>query len=561
MLLHLLLGATLAAAQGEAPRDCIVHAESEPRTACIMFGLGASPVVPGTAASSPDEVGRIPSATPPSVPRPGAAAAAPPDIPLTSLSGTALDPEVKGTDAPAADVPAPAPAPSAAEPTTLPLQGSVLAPAAAKPAEPKPAAPRERRGLPAPFESPPFPGSEYQGLPFIGIREDTGEQILMKILQGTGPGDVLLTHGIKMYGWIDVGANLSTSRNSNFPVAYDVFPNTAYLDQLLFRVQRVMDTAQTDHIEYGFKWDNLYGIDYRYTTMKGVFSEQLLKHNYAMGYDPVQLYGEMYIPWVAEGLILRLGRYVSPPDIEAELALENYLHTHSLTYAYDPYTQMGLLATVRLSAQWNVQAGITGTNDMAVWVVGCKPQGFLGARWVAKDNNDSVYAAFNSFNDGRYTGNHDALQDLVATWSHRFNPRIMTMTEVWYMWSLGAQLAGTEIDGPFKVWGGPSGGGASPIIPKLANEIATVNYTEFLLDKWNYITIRNEYFNDLKGQRTGFATPFSTHTIGWCHYVNANPNLQLRPEFSFDHSYRVPGFNAGTRFNQFMLAGDILIRF
>jgi hypothetical protein len=420
-----------------------------------------------------------------------------------------------------------------------------------------------RRGLPAPLDSPPFPSADWQGLPLIGIREDTGEQFLMRNLQGTFLGDWLLTNRIKIYGWIDVGGNLSTSNKSNFPVAYDVFPNTVYLDQANLRFERVLDTEQTDHLDWGFKWDNLYGIDYRYTTAEGILSDQLLKHNQSYGYDPVQFYGDLYIPGAAEGLVLKVGRWVSPPDIEAELSLENYIHTHSLTYAYDPYTQFGLQATLRLSPQWIVQASIISVNDLAPWEPHNQPTGEFGVRWVSMDNNDSVFAVLNSINDGRYiqVSNHDNLQDVVATWSHKFSDDVHTMTEVWYMWQLDAELGGTENDGEFKTYGGPSGGGAGPIIPGVSNEIAAVNYTEFRAGHWDYFTIRNEFFADLDGQRTGYKTQYSTHTIGWCHYINQTPDVQFRPEISYDRSYNVPAFNDGTRKNQFLLAADILFRF
>jgi hypothetical protein len=269
----------------------------------------------------------------------------------------------------------------------------------------------------------------------------------------------------------------------------------------------------------------------------------------------------MYIPWVAQGMVVRFGRYVSPPDIEAELSLENYLHTHSILYAYDPYTQVGLLDSVRLNKQWIVQAGFSSTNDMAPWITGARPQGFLAARWVSQANSDSIYACFNSFNDGIYRGNHDDLQDLVGTWTHKVNSRIQTMTETWYMWTRNAEMGGTAIDGPFKYWGGPSGGGPGPIIPGISSEAAILNYTEINLDRWNYISIRNEFDADLKGQRTGFQTQYSTHTIGWCHYIRQTPDLQFRPEISYDRAYNARAFDAGARKNQFLLAADLLIRF
>jgi hypothetical protein len=386
-------------------------------------------------------------------------------------------------------------------------------------------------------------------------------QFLMKQLQGTPAGDWLLDHRIKIYGWIDIGANLSSSAQSNFPVAYDVYPNTVYLDQVNLRFERVLDTAQTDHIDWGFKIDNIYGIDVRYTIAKGVFSEQILKHNRTYAYDPVQWYGLLYIPDVVEGVVLKFGRWVSPPDIEAELALENYMHTHSILYAYDPYTQFGLQATLRLTSQWLVQAGIVAINDIAPWITDNKPTGMVGVRWVSKENRDSVYLCLNSFNDGRYTANHDNLQDICGTWSHKINDRITTMTEMWYMWQLNAQVGGTENDGPFKLWGGPSGGGAGATIPGVANEIAALNYTEFLLGKWDYLTVRNDVVEDFKGQRTGFQTLYTTHAIGWCHYLCERPDIQFRPEIDFDHAYNARAFDAGRRKNQFLTAADLLIRF
>ena len=59
------------------------------------------------------------------------------------------------------------------------------------------------------------------------------------------------------------------------------------------------------------------------------------------------VYGELYHPQVAEGLMIRVGRYISVPDIEAQLAPNNYMYSHSLTYAYDNYTNTGIQTTLR----------------------------------------------------------------------------------------------------------------------------------------------------------------------------------------------------------------------
>ena len=87
---------------------------------------------------------------------------------------------------------------------------------------------------------------------------------------------------------------------------------------------------QTIHVDWGFRLSGLYGENYRYTTAYGISSHiKLLQKNNVNGYDFPMEYGELYIPKVAEGLVLRLGRYISIPDIEAQLAPNNYMYSHS----------------------------------------------------------------------------------------------------------------------------------------------------------------------------------------------------------------------------------------
>ena len=129
-------------------------------------------------------------------------------------------------------------------------------------------------------------------------------------------------------------------------------------------------------------------------------------------------------------MVIRVGRYVACPDIETQLAPDNYLGSHSILFTYDTYTQTGVMVTVRPQQQWLLQAGINCGDDMAPWYPGATACRFLGARWVAKDNNDAIYACLNQFNnaqfrhfdiDGQAAG-HDNYNYFVATWEHRFSP-------------------------------------------------------------------------------------------------------------------------------------------
>ena len=214
-----------------------------------------------------------------------------------------------------------------------------------------------RAGWPAPVSSPPFPFADwpYGGSPVIGA-PDTNTYPLMNAINGA-------KSRTKVYGWFNGGFNVSTSNRGKFanaPTAYDVIPNSIQLDQAALYVERLPDEVQRDHFDWGFRFTQLYGLDYRYTTAKGIFSQQLLSSNNTYGYDPVMLYVDLWLPHVAKGMNLRIGRYISLPDIEAQLAPNNYTYSHSLLYTVDCYTQQGAVATVKLSNHWQVQGGISG---------------------------------------------------------------------------------------------------------------------------------------------------------------------------------------------------------
>jgi hypothetical protein len=148
-------------------------------------------------------------------------------------------------------------------------------------------------------------------------------------------------------------------------MAYFYTPNTAEFDQAVLYVERVPDTVQTDHIDWGFRASVLWGENYRYTTAYGIASYQLLDHNHVNGYDFPMMYGELYIPQVASGLLIRVGRYISIPDIEAQLAPNNYMYSHSMMYSFDNYTNEGVVASLAVQKNFIVQLGVVDGTEKA----------------------------------------------------------------------------------------------------------------------------------------------------------------------------------------------------
>lgn len=413
-----------------------------------------------------------------------------------------------------------------------------------------------RRAPPAPFDAI-FPSTEYIG-PTIGVPNTDPIYPLTKELWKIFPK--LQQNDIRIYGWINPSVNASSSEHSNIPLSYNIVPNQVVLDQLVLRVERQLDTVQTEHLDWGFRVSNLYGIDYRYTISQGLFSNQLLQNNELYGYDPVEAYAQIYVPGVAQGMVLTVGRYISPPDIEAQLAPQNYLFTHSLMFTYDAYTMTGINAAIKLNSQWTMLLGLHAGDDIAIWNKAAHiPTGQAMLRWVAKDNNNSLWGGMTSVNNGFFKANHDNLQEFNLTWSHRFNPGFFTLTEAYYIYQYDAVLGGTCNFGPVRSFGG--GGGCGATIPGTSPSWGLVNYSEYKLTDKRYLSFRNDWFNDVKGERTGFATQYYSITLGIAQQFN--DYLQVRPEIRYETAFGsdMTPYDNGTRRHQTSFGMDLILRF
>lgn len=419
------------------------------------------------------------------------------------------------------------------------------------------------RGTPSPVDGPPFPFSDWPyGGSVVISKPWTQSSPFMDALWSGPHGEGWKESGVQIYGWLNFGGNLSTSDKpgySNLPAAYAEKPDTIQPDQEVLYIERQPNTVQTDHFDWGFRVASLYGLDYRFTTAKGVFSEQLLKHNREYGFDPVMVYADLYFPHVAQGMDVRIGRYISLPDIEAQLAPNNYTYSHSLTYTYDCYTQSGINTTTRITDHWLFQAGLSAGCEAVPWTrPDSKPTFNTCLAYSWKDGGDNLYLCANSINDGKYAYNN--LAAYYITWYHKINPTWHTATESWYQYErdtpnvlnpAASSLLETDANGAVCA--------TTTQLTCFAPEWAVVNYVEKEFNKHNYLTIRNEYMDDMRGQRTGFKTKYTEHLIGWGHWVGTT--VLFRPELRFERSYDVPAYDNGTKKNQLMLAGDVIYFF
>jgi hypothetical protein len=418
------------------------------------------------------------------------------------------------------------------------------APATAPSSAPAPA----RRGLPSPLDSPPFPNADwsYGGSPVIG-EPDSNSYPLMTAINNA-------SSRTKLYGWVDPSLNFSTSSSRNLPEANDSYSDRLELNQLVLYAERLPDSVQRSHIDWGYHLTALYGTDYRFTFAKGILSGQWLKSHRQYGFDPTLEYLDLYIPNWFQGANLRLGRFISVPGIEAQLAPNNYIFSHSLLYSIDPFTDTGLIATIKLNDRWLVQAGITGSHDVALWTPDAKPSATACISYTAPSANDNLYACANGINSGKYAYNN--LQQYDSTWYHKFSKSVHMATETWYMYERDVPAVGGSVQPE-------TGANPAYCFPGeqrcTAPEYAVVNFLQKELSIHDFLSFRSDFLDDKKGQRTGYATRFSENAISGSHWFGTT--VQLRPELRFERAWDRPVYGNGLRQNQLTVASDLIFHF
>jgi hypothetical protein len=405
------------------------------------------------------------------------------------------------------------------------------------------------------LDSPPFPNADwsYGGAPVIG-EPDTATYPLMTALHPNGS-----LPRTKFYGWLEPSVNASTSSSTNAPEANDVYANRFELSQSVLYIERLPDTVQQKHFDWGFHLTALYGTDYRFTTGKGYFSHQWLGLHRQYGFDPSLEYLDLYLPQLGGGgSNLRIGRFISVPGVEAQLAPNNYVFSHSLLYSIDPFTDTGALLTTRLNDQWLVQAGITGSHDVAIWTHDAKPSLTACVDYTTRSVNDNWYICANGINDGKYAFNN--LQQYDVTWYHRFNKTVHLASESWYMYERAVPAIHSAGAVPIQ----PEQG-ANPAYCRAgelrctAPEYAADSSMQVELSPHSFLAFRGDFLDDQKGQRTGYATRYSEGTVSWNRWFGAT--VQLRPELRFDHAWDRRAYDGRRDRNQFTAASDLIFHF
>jgi hypothetical protein len=311
-------------------------------------------------------------------------------------------------------------------------------------------------------------------------------------------------------------------------------------------------------------------------------------------------YGEVFIPQVMEGLMLRFGRYISIPDIEAQLAPNNYMYSHSMTYTFDNYTNTGIDATLAVTKNWMLQAGLTVGTEAMPWHWGARianpfpnalypgqtmlkdpgavPSMTLGVRWTSDTGNDDINLVANGINGGQWGYNN--LQWFGGTYYHKFNDQWHISLESYdehqnNVANVNNSVAnniiangGTPFSLQYMPFNGPFGAQCSnPDVLSCTAEFQTaLMYLNYKPDPLDNISYRLEFVNDKEGQRTGVKTRYLETGIGWQHWFS--PQIEIRPEVSYYKAIDNFAFNGNPNFGilpnrKYAIIGsaDIIIHF
>jgi hypothetical protein len=195
---------------------------------------------------------------------------------------------------------------------------------------------------------------------------------------------------------------------------------------------------------------------------------------------------------------------------ESTETVSNALPSHSYNFFYNPFTHTGVVATQQVTPEWSIQYGALIGPD--VWFDrAASPYGMATIKWAPQNGRDSVLVS-TLLGSGRYDldeqFNNPNIIDLVYT--HTFNPVCSYTLDALYGYETKVPSIGAA------TWFG------------------VANYLNVKLTPRTTATARLEFFDDIDGNRTGFAGLYSSLTAGLT--VKPRPWLMIRRELRFDYN-------------------------
>jgi hypothetical protein len=206
-------------------------------------------------------------------------------------------------------------------------------------------------GAPAPVE-PIAAGQPAAAAEAEPPADPEAKRIAQRLLESTPAGRLLAADGIRVGGWTQMSHTASSTSRSNLPVTFNTDANAFQMNQNFLRVEKVIDPAKKE-VQFGFRTETILpGTDARLTLARGLFDGQLRDgtgggpRRYPI--DLYQAYTEVFLPGIAEGTTVRVGKFATHCEYELVQGAETPFLSRSYLFQYNPFTHTGVWVTTHL---------------------------------------------------------------------------------------------------------------------------------------------------------------------------------------------------------------------
>jgi hypothetical protein len=383
---------------------------------------------------------------------------------------------------------------------------------------------------------------------------------------------------LKIRGWIE-NSFTGNANGRGSGVNFGVNPNNK-ADQWIGNQYYLIfekPLEQSDEVNFGFRVDNLFGNDWQFTYMQGLFN-RAFPNGWFAGYDMPQLFGEVHLPILTRGgLDVKGGRWYTIEGFEVVPAADRLLLSVPYSFNYgQPFTHVGVLTTLHLTSRIELYNG--SINGWDRWINQRYLWGYIGGfSWKSWDEKTkSMFAAvwgpnqFPSFlpaNQPLYPTGYINVPSVAGLNNPGYHRNDRTLFTLWvsHKWTdklsqIVATTAGMERAIPGL--GAPTVSG----VPQNAHSKYDTWYgfgngylykfTDKITGVW-----RSEVFWDTNGARTGKLVGDRYHEITLGVRYKPRDWVLIRPEARYDWSQFHPAYSNDTRKSQLTLAFDILLLF
>ena len=406
----------------------------------------------------------------------------------------------------------------AGQPSPLPIPGVPSEPVIVVPASAEPQQTRfglEAESLPSEIAEDIF---KPPSAPRLGPTPVSDVRFLM---DNVGLAEILSSHGIRTFGWVEGGYTASSTGSGLLATEtrQNRFGDEFLLNQIGLVVQKPL---QQDRLDFGFDVRYFAGADAALGQPKGGIDDP--PNNPRFGQDFRDLDITAHLPIITEGgMDIKVGRMNTIIGYNGFLAPYRPLYSSDYQFFYSQDGAFtGALTNLHVNDQLEIWNGITLGANTFFTLRSNDSYCYIGQvnYWVQEEKRTRLTASVYAGPDALFaapglSGDFDTMVELRVQqdWNEYFTQVVQSNMG----WDTNTPVGTGSWYGLYSIG------------------------ILHLSTKWDAI-VRAEWFDDVKGTRTGFDTNYSEVTLG----VNWHPNkfLEVRPEIRGDFAGK-DAFGAG----------------